>query len=172
MQMMGNRRAWLLLGLLAVAGCKFEVGEAEDLEGSVEDMLQMSAAAWNRGDIDGFLDAYADAPSTSFMTPTGPVQGLAAIRTVYASAFGAGAARDSLRFEALRVRTISPLMAVVTGRYVLERTGSITSNGWFTLVLRRMGEGWRIVHDHSSESPLPQAEAPAQDATPADPEVQ
>lgn len=156
-----RRRLLLLAGLASVAGCHFEVGEPENLEASVEDMLVASADAWNRGDLDGFLSTYADAPSTSFMTPSGPIRGLDSIRAAYAPAFEGGvAALDSLRFEDLNVRTIPPLMAVATGRYVLERGGITTSNGWFTVVLRRVSEGWRIVHDHSSESPLPDQETP------------
>lgn len=143
-----------LLGLVFAAGCRFEVGEAEDLDGSVRAMLSASADAWNRGDLDGFVSIYANAPSTSFMTPDGPIHGIDSIRAAYAPAFDGGV-RDSLRFENLTVRPIPPLMAVVTGRYVLERGDSLSSNGWFTLVLRRVNEGWRVVHDHSSESPLP-----------------
>lgn len=158
MQPIRSRRALLVLaGVTLLTGCRFEVGEPENLEGSVEDMLVASAEAWNRGDLDGFMSTYADAPSTTFMTLDGPILGLGAIRSAYAPAFGGnGAARDSLRFENLSVRTIPPLMAVATGRYVLEQGDTITSNGWFTLVLRRVSEGWRIVHDHSSESPLPE----------------
>lgn len=157
--MNGNRRVRLLLcGFIVLAGCRFEVGEEEDPVRSVREMLLASADAWNQGDLDGFLSTYADAPSTSFMTLAGPIHGRDSIRAAYAPAFeGAGAVRDSLRFEDLSVRTIPPLMAVATGRYILERGDVITSNGWFTVVLRRASEGWRIVHDHSSESPLPEA---------------
>lgn len=134
----------------ALAGCRFEMGEEEDLERSIETMLVRSADAWNRGDLDGFIAAYADGASTSLMTTDGPVFGRRTIRGLYAPRFEPGATRDSLRLEDLNVRPLPPLIGIVTGRYVLEREGTVTDSGWFSVVVRRAGDGWRIVHDHSS----------------------
>lgn len=143
---------FVLLVLLpaALVGCRFEMGEEEDLERSIVTMLQRSADAWNGGDLDGFLAAYAEGTSTSFMTPDGPVYGRSSIRASYAPLFEPGAGRDSLRLENLNVRPLPPLIGIVTGRYVFEREGTVTDSGWFTVVVRRAGDGWRIVHDHSS----------------------
>ncbi len=48
------------------------------------------------------------------------------------------------------MRPLPPLIGIVTGRYVLEREGTVTDSGWFTVVVRQAGDGWRIVHYHSS----------------------
>lgn len=152
MRAMRRRAAgFVLLVLLpaTLAGCRFEMGEEEDLERSIETMLHRSADAWNRGDLDGFISAYAEGASTSFMTTDGPVFGRATIRDLYAPQFQPGATRDSLRLEDLNVRPLPPLIGIVTGRYVLERHGTVTDSGWFSVVVRRAGDGWRIVHDHS-----------------------
>jgi hypothetical protein len=37
---------------------------------------------------------------------------------------------------------------------VLFQGDSVTSTGIFTLIVRDLPEGWRIVHDHSSALPL------------------
>jgi ketosteroid isomerase-like protein len=139
-------------------GCTLQVGEDEGtgLEASVEAMLESSASAWNEGDLDGFMATYADVATTSFMTHDGPVYGADSIRAGYAPAFAPGAPRDSLRFEDLSVRQLPPLIGLATARYVLYRGEQVTSTGWFTLVLRRVGDGWRVIHDHSSESPPPE----------------
>ena len=147
-----------LLALAAVIGgaCTLEVVEDEGsgLEASVSSMMQGSADAWNDGNLDAFVGIYADAATTSFMTLDGPVRGLDSIRAAYAPAFAPGADRDSLRFEHLEVRQLPPLIGVATGKYVLHAGGEVTSNGWFTLVFRRVGSGWSVIHDHSSESPV------------------
>lgn len=153
MRAMRRRAAGLVLLVLlpaTLAGCRFEMGEEENLERSIEAMLHRSADAWNRGDLDGFVAAYADGASTSFMTTDGPVFGRATIRGLYAPSFQPEATRDSLRLEDLNVRPLPPLIGIVTGRYVLERDGTVTDSGWFSVVVRRAGDGWRIVHDHSS----------------------
>lgn len=140
-----------MLAVLMSGSCRFETGVEEDLRGSIENMLTESAEAWNRGDLDAYLEFYALASSTTFMTGDGPVTGIDAIREVYAPLFDGRAPRDSLRFEDLSVRTFPPLVAVATLRYVLHGNGAETpTSGWATLVLRRTGDGWRIVHDHSS----------------------
>jgi ketosteroid isomerase-like protein len=145
----------LAFAVVATA-CTFEVvdDEGTGLEASVAAMLERSAGAWNDGDLDAFVADYANATTTSFMTSDGPVYGPEQIRDRYASAFATGARRDSLRFEDLHVRRLPPLIGLATGRYILHRNDEVTSTGWFTLVLRRVGNGWRIIHDHSSASPL------------------
>ncbi len=155
-----KRSAVTLLPLtcvIATMACSLEVRQDEDtgLEASVTAMLERSADAWNSGDLDAFMSDYSRASTTSFMTPDGPVYGPEQIRAGYEPAFAAGAQRDSLRFEDLNIRQLPPLIGLATGRYVLHRNGRVTATGWFTVVLRRVGDGWRIVHDHSSPSPLP-----------------
>ena len=135
---------------VATTGCRVEVGEDEDIDVAIETMLDRSAAAWNAGDLDGFMESFAAGSTTSFMTGDGPIYGREVIRQAYASSFETGARRDSLRFEDLEVRMLPPLVGIVTLRYVLEREETTTASGWVTLVVRRTSDGWRIVHDHSS----------------------
>lgn len=146
---------WILAAVvtLGMPGCRFEVGEDEDVDAAIESMLRRSAAAWNAGDLDGFMAAFAEGASTSLMTTDGPVFGRTAIRAEYAAAFGPGAARDSLRLVDVQIRTLPPLVGVVTLRYVRERDGESARAEWATVVVRRLGEGWRIIHDHSNDLP-------------------
>lgn len=137
-----------LIGILLVTGCRFETVPEEDIEASIETMLRRTAEAWNSGDLDGVMSFYADASSTALVTPEGPVFGRAAIRAVYEPWFRAGARRARIRFEDIEVRTQPPLVGIVTGRRVREGGSADPTSGWFTLVVRRVGNGWRIVHDH------------------------
>ncbi len=156
-----RRTAGVLLPLtfaITTASCTLEVKEDEGtgLEASVTAMLERSAEAWSNGDLDAFMSEYANSTTTSFMTADGPVYGPERIKAGYEPSFAVGAQRDSLRFEDLSVRQLPPLIGIATARYVLHRDGQVTATGWFTLILRRMGSGWRIVHDHSSPSSLPE----------------
>lgn len=154
--------AALLLSTAGLVGCEIEPAqnaelrraEAEaDLRGRVQEMLQASAAGWNRGDLEAFMAPYARGPETTYVGGTGLRVGYEAVRERYAPLFQPGAARDSLRFRGLRVRSIDSDVAVGVARWELHDGEEVTGAGPFTLVLRRTGDEWRIVHDHSSSDP-------------------
>ena len=112
-------------------------------------MLEASAVAWNRGDLDGHLADNAD--SITFMTGQGPLIGKD--RTAQAlrkSFFRDGKPIQSLRFEQVTVRPLGEVHALVVGRFVLSGGGEIERSGWFSTVWEHRPEGWRVIHDHSS----------------------
>jgi ketosteroid isomerase-like protein len=160
--------AALALGLilaLAPAGCRIEVEDetssGSDLQMYSERMLKESAAAWNEGELDVFMDDYLESENTTFIGSAGFLVGFDSIRERYAHRFEPGAPRDSLRFESIRARRLGAIYGLVTARFVLHQADSITASGPFTLVLRRVSNAWRIIHDHSSSDP------PAEDSAPA-----
>ena len=55
-----------------------------------------------------------------------------------------------LEFGNVRIETFDDETALARGRWRLKLPNGSTRTGLFTLMLRRFGEGWRIVHDHSS----------------------
>jgi beta-aspartyl-peptidase (threonine type) len=120
------------------------------LNAAVDTLLSQSEAAWNGGDLEGFLLWYQRGPETTFLGSTGLTRGWETIRARYAARFEAGAARDSLRFEDLVTRPLAPRLGLATARYVLFQGDSVTASGVFTLIVEQKPEGWRIVHDHSS----------------------
>lgn len=147
---------------LAAAACWIEPAERAEqarsqvgpgLEGRVRAMLDSSAAGWNGGDLETFMSVYLPAATTTYVGGSGVRQGYEAIRRRYAPLFTEEADRDSLRFEDLRVRSITDEVAVGVATWVLHDTAGVSGSGPFTLVLRRTDGGWRIVHDHSSSWP-------------------
>lgn len=123
------------------------------LEERVATALDASADAWNRGDLEGFMSVYLQSSRTTYVGSTGLEVGYDAIRQRYAPLFEPGAGRDSLAFEDLRVRSVGDGVAVGTARWVLRDGDEVTGSGPFTLVLQRVEEDWKIVHDHSSSDP-------------------
>lgn len=145
---------------LVTGGCRFVTldgngaavaDEGPDLAEQVASLLDRQAAAWNAGDLDSFMSAYSPSPTTTYIGSTGLIEGYDGIRERYAPGFAQGAVRDSLRFEGLRVREVDERVGVATARYVLEREGTVTSTGPFTLVLLNVEGAWLIVHDQSAE---------------------
>lgn len=157
-----------LLGLVLVAlttACWVErVPESErdgrtvvGIRRAVQSMLDSSAVAWNEGRLEGFMDDYVNSPTTTFIGSGGLIEGWEDIYERYAPLFEPGVERGQLRFVDLQVRRLSATLALATARYVLAGEGGrTTSTGPFTLVLRKVGRDWRIIHDHSSADPTPE----------------
>lgn len=154
----------LLLGACSISERPTDASDAATAEtldvSGAEAMLHASAASWNAGDLDGFVDDYSDDPLLAFVGAGGVTRGAAEVRANYESGYWAtGAAADSLRFEDLEIRPLGEAHAFALGRYVLYQPqvagqDSITSTGWFSLVLGFEGGRWRILHDHTSELEL------------------
>lgn len=144
------KRAALAVVLAAAACARPQAGEVApaSVRAEVEAMFAHGAAAWSRGDLDGFMSDYTD--DATYVTPRGVVHGRAAIRARYAPRFGPGGVRDSLHFEDLEVDVVGPDAVNAIAYYVLTRGDSVTARGPTSLLLRKTGGRWRIVHDHSS----------------------
>ena len=114
-------------------------------------MLEASAEAWTRGDLDGYMSDYAE--DATYVGATGLIRGAAEIRRRYVEGYWSGGTPpDALRFEMLDVRVTGPATATAVGRYFLYDRASTatTGTGLFTLALKRIGGEWKILHDHSS----------------------
>ena len=117
-------------------------------------MLARSASDWNRGDLAGFMSDYAHDSLTSYVSAGHVMYGWQKLFDRYQTTyFGPGKSRDSLAFEEVRVRSLAPDVALCTARFKLLRHDSVTASGPFTLVLRKRGERWQILHDHTSADP-------------------
>ncbi len=146
----------LLLACGVVAACATPSTPSGDPAGEIDELLHRSAEQWNRGDLDGFMADYARDSLTSFVAGRGVLYGWQTLYDRYQAAFfSPGKSRDSLAFEALRVRVLSPTVALATARFALHRGDSLIASGPFTLVLERRDDRWLILHDHTSSDPRP-----------------
>lgn len=107
--------------------------------------------AWNHGDIDGFMNGYARSDKTLFISGDEVTRGWETVRARYAQKYGSVAKMGTLQFSDLEVNPISADAAVVTGRWELAVENS-HPHGRFTLIFRRLDEGWLIVQDHTSSA--------------------
>lgn len=131
-----------------------------------DDVLAVLAAqveAWNRGDLEAFLDAYHRGPELTFFSGGTVRRGFEPFAERFRERYGGGVERmGRLSFSQLEAEILADEVASVRGRWRLDglpaapadaATGEETASqgGLFTLILRhRPGVGWRIVHDHTS----------------------
>jgi ketosteroid isomerase-like protein len=140
------RRAFALL--VMVHGAAWAQGP-NVAQREIQALLDASAAAWNRGDLEGHLADNAD--SISFMTRDGPIVGKAqTAEALRRSFFRDGKPIQQLRFEQVTIRPLGTGHALVVGRFVLEGGGQPAHSGWFSTIWERQAAGWRVIHDHSS----------------------
>lgn len=105
--------------------------------------------AWNRGDIEGFMDGYWRSDSLRFASGGSVQEGWQATLNRYHQAYPDRAAMGKLTFTLYSVEILSGDDAFVFGRYELERAHD-RPTGLFTLLFRRFENDWRIVFDHTS----------------------
>jgi uncharacterized protein (TIGR02246 family) len=121
-------------------------------DSEIRAILSASESAWNRGDLVTFASYYEDSPQTTFIGREVTRGGIRAILERYRKAYPTRDAMGTLTFSEIEVRPLAKGVALATGKYSLKRTagGGGDASGRFTLVVRKTGSGWRIIHDHSS----------------------
>ena len=144
-----SRRTWVL-GSVVVLHAGSALAQGPDVtEREIRPLLDQSAAAWNRGDLDGHLADNAD--SISFMTRSGPIVGKSKTADALRhSFFKDGKPIQRLRFEQVTIRRLGDAHALVVGRFILDGGGQPEHSGWFSTIWERQAAGWRVIHDHSS----------------------
>ena len=115
----------------------------------IQSVLGAQQDAWNRGDIDAFMNGYAQCASTVFVSEDEVRRGWETVRDRYRIRYSDRAKMGALSFSDTEVTMLSPDAAVVLGRWRLKRAND-EPHGRFTLIFKRLPEGWRIVHDHTS----------------------
>ena len=118
----------------------------------IRSVLRAQQDAWNHGDIDEFMKGYARSRSTAFVSEDTVRRGWDAVRDRYRKKYSDRAKMGLLTFSDLEITPLGSDAAVVLGRWKLKRAND-EPHGRFTLLFRRLPEGWRIIHDHTSAAP-------------------
>jgi uncharacterized protein (TIGR02246 family) len=120
-------------------------------EPAIRQLLDQQTADWNQGDVEAFMKAYEDSPTTTFVGQK-VEYGYGAILERYKRVYTTPAAMGKLTFSNLSIRVLDSNYATATGNFHLERTASGGGNadGIFSLLLKNDPTGWKIILDHSN----------------------
>jgi ketosteroid isomerase-like protein len=119
--------------------------------GEIGEVLSQQASAWNRGDIDAFMEHYWKSESLTFSAGGQTTRGWQATKDNYRRRYPTRDAMGTLTFAELEIVPIGAEGALVLGKWKLDRASSPVG-GNFSLVLRRIDGRWLIVHDHTSRA--------------------
>ncbi len=116
---------------------------------AVRAVLDAQRDAWNRGDVDGYMDGYARSKDTVFVSGDNVTRGWQTVLDRYKKNYNSRAKMGTLTFSDLEITPVGNDAAIVLGRWQLQRATD-EPHGRFTLIFRRTRQGWKIVHDHTS----------------------
>ena len=134
---------WLLVMLPAP-------GQAPTEKEAIQKVLDDQVVAWNKGDLEGFMTGYWKSPQLSFFSGGTKMAGWQATLDRYKAKYqGAGKEMGKLAFKEITIDAVGAEHALVRGRWHLTLTKQ-SLGGLFTLMMRKQSEGWRIIHDHTS----------------------
>jgi len=118
---------------------------------AVRAVLDAQRDAWNRGDVEGYMDGYSRAADTVFVSGDSVTRGWQTVLDRYKKNYNSREKMGTLTYADLEITPIGNDTALVLGRWHLQRAND-EPHGRFTLILRRTRQGWKIVHDHTSSA--------------------
>lgn len=123
-------------------------GWSQPAETAVRSLMSEQQAAWNRGDIAGFMVHYWNSDSLTFIGSKGVTYGWQQTLDNYKKAYPDKKAMGELTFTLIEVQEVSPSSVYVIGKWHLEKEKP--AGGHFTLLWKKIGHKWVIVSDHTS----------------------
>jgi ketosteroid isomerase-like protein len=118
---------------------------------AVRAVMDAQQAAWNRGDIEGFMDGYERAETTTFVSGDEITRGWQTVLERYRQRYKSREEMGTLSFSELDIKPLNSLYAIADGRWQLMRVRD-APHGRFTLLFRRVSDNWRIVHDTTTSA--------------------
>lgn len=112
-------------------------------------VLETQRQAWNRGDLEAYMQGYWHSDSLLFVGKSGPKYGWQTTLDNYKKGYPDKAAMGQLAFDILKVQLLNKSNAFVLGAWHLKREKDALG-GYFTLLLRKIKGEWKVVSDHSS----------------------
>ncbi|HEY0459575.1 MAG TPA: DUF4440 domain-containing protein [Pyrinomonadaceae bacterium] len=136
----------LILGTAATALAQ---SKDEKIKADIRKVMDEQVAAWNTGDIEGFMKGYWKSEQLVFVSGDRVTKGWQPTLDGYKKSYNSRAKMGVLSFTDLEITVTSKESAVVLGRFTLVRETD-KPTGMFTLNFRKFKDGWKIIIDHTS----------------------
>lgn len=122
---------------------------AQGDEAAIRQLLATQTTAWNRGDVEAFMQTYWKSDSLIFIGKSGVTRGWLQTLNNYKKGYPDKEAMGQLSFDIIEVRPLSSPYYFVVGKWMLQRNAGNLS-GHYTLLMQKIKGEWKIVADHSS----------------------
>lgn len=138
----------LLTALILSMVSTLAANQKSTLEKELIRIHDLQRKAWNEGDIEGFMAHYWKSNKMTYQSGDSRLMGWDALLDRYNKVYPKGN-MGTLEFSDLIVHVLSDDSAYVLGKWKLKAE-TWTREGLFTTILKKMEDGWKIIHDHSS----------------------
>lgn len=118
-------------------------------ENAIRQVMHTQQEAWNRADIETFMEGYWKSDSLKFIGRNGITYGWQTTLDNYKKSYPTPDAMGKLTFTILTLNILSETSAFMIGRWHLKRATD-EPGGHFTLLWRKINGKWVIVADHTS----------------------
>ena len=139
----------ILLLIISIVFAANATAQTDKSAAAIRKVMDDQAAAWNKGDIDGFMAGYWKSEKLTFISGTDVTRGWQPTLDRYKKGYDSRAKMGVLTFSDLEFTILGKDAAVVLGSWSLARDAD-NPHGKFTLTFRKFKEGWRIIMDHTS----------------------
>lgn len=141
-------RLKLLFTAILFVSASISQAQSKD-EQQIRNLLQTQVEAWNRGDLEAFMQTYWKSDSLMFIGKNGIKWGWDETLANYKKGYPDTASMGKLSFNIIQVKRLSVMYCYVVGKWMLTRSiGDIS--GHYDLLLRKIKGRWVIISDHSS----------------------
>jgi uncharacterized protein (TIGR02246 family) len=123
--------------------------DGDSIRAAVEAILRAQEDAWNRGDVDAFMEHYWNSDDLTFSSGGATTRGWEATLNRYRERYPTREQMGRLTLSGLEITPLGESAALVLGQWSLDRESEPVS-GNFSLVVRKIDDRWLIVHDHTS----------------------
>jgi len=140
----------LLILILLTSGCK----ETQDQNTKadvpeIRNVLMAQEKAWNKGDLEGYMEGYWKDNSLTFVGKSGINYGWTTTLNNYRRGYPDKDAMGKLHFEVVELTPLSPGLYYMLGQYTLTRKDD-KPTGYFSLIWKMIDGKWKIISDHTS----------------------
>ncbi len=123
-------------------------GQTSD-EHAIRQVTKKQSEAWNKGNIEEYMNGYWQSDSLIFVGKNGLTYGYKNTLENYKKSYPDRASMGKLQLDLLRIKKLSSNYYQVTGKWSLKRTVD-DLQGYFTLLFQKIMNSWVIISDHSS----------------------
>mgnify|MGYP005832825367 CR=1 FL=1 len=115
----------------------------------IQGLLNAQCEAWNKGNIDGYMEGYWQSDSMLFTSGGNLQYGWKATLDKYKNTYNSLEKMGVLKFSDLNFFILAENAVWLVGKWELKRENEILS-GVFTLIIKKFNDKWKIIHDHTS----------------------